>query len=126
MVSGGFSNLFAKQMLQNSHNGILFCGYCAINTVGGQLLDDNFDTVNIDGEILKKRCIVKRYYSFSSHASQKDLLNYIKQCNCQKVVLMHGSKEAKEELKRLAEIELSKINRTTKVIESYKDIQITL
>lgn len=126
MVSGGFSNLFAKQMLQDSHNGILFCGYCSPNTIGGQLLDDNFDTVNIEGSILKKRCIVKRYYSFSSHASQKDLINYIKQCNCQKVVLMHGSKEAKEELQKLSEIELSKINRTTKVISSYRDMQITL
>jgi metallo-beta-lactamase family protein len=126
MISGGFSNLFAKQMLQDSHNGIIFCGYCSPNTIGGQLLDDNFDTVNIDGEILKKRCIVKRYYSFSSHASQKDLLNYIKQCNCQQVILQHGSSEAKEELKKLSEIELSKINRTTKVISSYKDMQITL
>jgi len=126
MVSGGFSNLFAKQMLQDSHNGILFCGYCSPNTVGGQLLDDNIDVVNIDGNTLKKRCIVKRYYSFSSHASQKDILNYIKQCNCQKVILQHGSSEAKAELKRLSDIELSKINRTTKVISSYKNMQITL
>lgn len=126
MISGGFSNLFARQMLQNSHNGIIFCGYCSPNTIGGQLLDESIDKVNIDGETLIKRCIIKRYSSFSSHASQKDLLNYIKQCNCQRVVLMHGSSEAKEELKRLSENELSKINRTTKVISSYKDMQITL
>jgi len=126
MISGGFSNLFVNQMLQDSHNGILFCGYCSPNTIGGQLLDNSTDTVIVDGRTLKKRCIVKRYYSFSSHASQKDIVNYIKQCDCQKVVLQHGSSDAKEELKKLSEIELSKMNRTTKVISSYKDMQITL
>ena len=126
MISGGFSNLFVNQMLQDSHNGILFCGYCSPNTIGGQLLDDSTDTVIVDGKTLKKRCIVKRYYSFSSHASQKDIINYIKQCDCQKVILQHGSNDAKEELKKLSEIELSKMNRTTKVISSYKDMQMTL
>jgi hypothetical protein len=40
--------------------------------------------------------------------------------------LQHGSSEAKEKIKKLSEIELSKMNRTTKVISSFKDMQITL
>lgn len=126
MISGGYSNLFAKEMLQDSHNGIIFCGYCSENTIGGQLLDDDINIVDIEGSKLIKRCVIKRYYSFSSHASQKDLLNYIKQCDCQKVILQHGDNEAKEELKNKAIEELSKMNRTTKVICSKKDMQIVL
>lgn len=126
MISGGYSNVFAKQMLQNSKNGIMFCGYCSPNTIGGDLLDENKNTVEIEGEILLKNCIIKRFNSFSSHASQKDLINYIKQCDCQKVVLQHGDLEAKKELKLKSERELSKLNKTTKVIESYKDMQIIL
>lgn len=126
MISGGYSNLFAKQMLQNSHNAILFCGYCSPNTYGGKLLDETTKTVEIEGDTLVKNCIIKRFNSFSSHASQKDLINYIKQCDCQRVVLHHGEKESKEELKEKVISELSKMNRTTKVICSYKDMQIIL
>lgn len=126
MVAGGFSNVFAKQMLQNSNNGILFCGYCSPNTIGGQLLDDSINVVDIEGEKLLKRCKIKKFNSFSSHAGQKDLISYIRQCESQKIVLHHGSKEAKEELKMKAEEELSKLNRTTKVLVSYKGMEIKL
>ena len=41
-------------------------------------------------------------------------------------ILQHGDLEAKKELKLKSERELSKLNKTTKVIESYKDMQIIL
>lgn len=126
MISGGYSNIFAKQMLQNSNNAILFCGYCSPTSYGGKLLDETTKTVEIEGDTLVKNCIIKRFNSFSSHASQKDLINYIKQCDCQKVILHHGDIESKKELKEKMCIELSKMNRTTKVICSKKDMQIIL
>ena len=80
----------------------------------------------IDGSIIKKNCTIKRFNTFSSHAQQQDLVNYIKQINCDKIVLQHGDKECKEELKEKLDDELSKINKTTKVIIANEDLQIKL
>lgn len=126
MLSGGRSSLHAKQVLSNSDGAILFCGYCSPNTLGGQILDDSIDRVEIEGGTYLKRCTIKKFSSFSSHASQRDLVNYVKQCNCNTVVLMHGDEEAKRELKLKMEEELSKMNRTTKVAISYKDYTLKL
>ena len=126
MIGGGRSMLHAKQILGNSNGAILFCGYCSPNTIGGQILDETLDKVEIEGSVCLKRCTIKKFSSFSSHASQKDLINYMKQCNCQTIVLQHGDEDAKQELKLKAQEELSKINRTTKVICSYKDYILKL
>lgn len=126
MISGGNSVSYTKEILGNSNDCICFCGYCADNTIGGKILNENNKVVEIDGSIIKKNCTIKRFNTFSSHAQQQDLVNYIKQINCDKIVLQHGDKECKEELKEKLDDELSKINKTTKVIIANEDLQIKL
>lgn len=126
MISAGHSVIYAKQLLGNSHDCIAFCGYCSPNTIGGKILNESQKTVKIEDSIVLKRCTVKRFSTFSSHAQQSDLINYIKQLNCDQVILHHGDEESKRELKQLATEELSKINKTTKITCSYKDMQIVL
>lgn len=119
MISGGRSLLHVHNLLGQEKSSILFCGYCSPNCVGGQILDSTLNKVDFDGkgkDILIKKCKIKTYKTFSSHASQKDLIDYAKNCNCNKIVLMHGSLESKDELKIELDKEMSKANRTTKVI----------
>ena len=89
-------------------------------------IQETLDKVEIEGSVCLKRCTIKKFSSFSSHSSQRDLISYMKQCNCQTIVLVHGDDDAKEELKLKAQEELSKMNRTTKVICSYKDYILRL
>lgn len=129
MVSGGRSVLHAYRILGQEKSAILFCGYCSPNCIGGQILDDSLDKVyfeSINKSTVLKRCKIKRYYTFSSHATQKDLIDYVKQCNCNHVILMHGEEEAKKELKECLDRELSKMNRTTKVHISNLNYEIKL
>lgn len=126
MISAGHSLIYAKQLLGSSKDCICFCGFCSPNTVGGKILNDNQKTVKIDDSVCLKRCTIKRFNTFSSHAQQKDLISYIKQINCDLIVLHHGDKEAKEELRKVSKEELLKINKTTKVCCGYKDMQIVL
>lgn len=126
MISAGHSTLYAKQLLGSSNAAILFCGYCSPNTIGGKILNENQRTVTIDGRVVLKRCYIKKFDTFSSHASQKDLIHYIKQLNTDRIVLHHGDKASKEELKRVADIELAKINKTTKIVCSSRDMQFVL
>jgi len=126
MVSAGHSILYAKQILSCSKDIMIFCGYCSPNTIGGKILNEEQRTVTIEGEVLLKRCRIKRFNTFSSHAQEDDLINYIKSINCDKIILHHGSKECKESLKERAINELRKINKTTPIICSMKDMQIKL
>ena len=127
MISGGRSTLHAHRLLGQTNSSILFCGYCSPNCIGGQILDETLDKVEFDKkDVLIKHCNIRRFNTFSSHASQKNLINYILQCNCNKVVLMHGEDEAKEELKAKLEDILSENNRTTKVFVSELDFTIEL
>jgi len=126
MISAGHSVIYAKQLLGNSNDCIAFCGYCSPNTIGGKILNESQRTVKIEDSVVLKRCTIKRFSTFSSHAQQIDLVNYIKQLNCDQIVLHHGDTESKMELKIVANEELRKINKTTKITCSYKNMQIVL
>ena len=106
---------------------ICFCGYCSPNTIGGKILNGDKMIDFQDHKGVKIISDIKRYYTFSSHAQQEDLIDYIKQMptSC-KIVLHHGDENAKQELLIKSKEELSKINKTTKIEKSYKDMQIVL
>lgn len=126
MISAGHSTIYAKQFLGSSKSAILFCGYCSPNTIGGKILNENQKTVTIEGSVIMKKCYIKRFNTFSSHATQKDLIEYMKQGNYEKIVLHHGDAEAKEILREKATKELREINKTTTVSCSCMDYQIVL
>lgn len=116
MVNAGRSVLYAKSFLNNSNDCIIFCGYCSPESVGGKILDTSKDIINIDGSTLIKRCTIKRYYCFSSHAQAQDIIDYIKQINTDKVIIHHASKKAKEVLIEESKKQLSEISKTTMVV----------
>lgn len=121
MVDQGHAKSWASSLLGNKNDRILFIGYCGQNTLGNKIQNPNTKTVTIDGVVCVKRCKIVIYKTFSSHAQQNDLLEYIKHINVGKcIILHHGSKEAKEELKRLGEEEMRKIGKTNKIIIAEK------
>ena len=126
MISAGHSTMYAKQFLGDSKAAILFCGYCSPSTIGGKILNESQKTVTIDGSLVLKRCYIKRFTTFSSHATQKDLIDYMKQINTNHIVLHHGDEESKKALRDKAIEELRAINKTTKITCAFKDYQISL
>lgn len=64
--------------------------------------------------------------TFSSHASQGDLIKYGSNLNTNKLVLVHGSTESKAILSSLLEREISKNNKTYKVYSSTIGMSIRL
>jgi len=126
MISGGRSQIWAERLLGQTGSLIAFVGYCGSGTIGREILDGK-EVIEVNGSKVLRRCDIKRYNTFSGHAQQKTLVNYIKGMsdNCT-VVLHHGDSSAKEELKRVAEEELRKMNKTNKIIITKKNMQITL
>ena len=125
MVDNGHAKSWAESLLPNKNDAIFFIGYCGKNTLGNKIQNTDTKTVTIDGIVCPKRCKIIVYKTFSSHAQQSDLLEYIKYLNIGKyIILHHGNQEAKEDLKRLAEEETRNIGKTSKIIIADKDNNI--
>lgn len=117
MVDNGHAKSWASSLLPNKNDAIFFIGYCGKNTLGNKIQNPDTKTVTIDGMVCPKKCKIIVYNTFSSHAQQSDLLEYIKHLNIGKYILLHhGNEEAKKVLKTLAEEETRRIGKTSKII----------
>lgn len=123
----GRSQLYAKNFLTNPKDAILFVGYCPANSVGGRVQSNKQGgTVKICGLDYVKSCFVKSYRTYSSHAQNKELVDYITSVNSEQVIIHHSDKAAKEELIKDAKEALSKVCKTTKVIGSTRNMEFFL
>ena len=82
--------------------------------------------ITIDQKSYKCKCSVYNLKSLSGHAMYKQLLDYYSSINCQKIVLHHGSKTAKEYLGKTLKERLEEECKTTKVICANKSLKFSL
>ncbi len=73
----------------NSNSKVIFTGYCVEGT-NGWLLQNN-GTIMKDGSELNVDLPI-RYIDLSAHAGRSDILNFIKNANPEKILLVHGDK----------------------------------
>ena len=121
--SGGFiqgrSTAYIKHWLSDPHTTILFCGFSGADSrsKGYQIQHSKeYPIVDLDGYKVKNYAKIVSLKSFSSHISHEEMLEYYSNMNCNKIYLVHGSKERKEAFKPLLEDEISKKNKTSKVL----------
>lgn len=115
-LQAGRSQLYAKHFLGDRRNSIIFVGYCSPGSVGGNIMDDNIKYVKIGDRTYVKECEVKTYSIYSSHMQNRELVNYAKSINCEKIVLVHGSENAKKELQEDIINSLQEMGKTTNII----------
>jgi len=93
------SNGFARHILNDPRNAILFVGYCDPDSPGGKIqASGTGGTVQLDGPSgpeLEIQCEVERF-NFSGHAQRDEILDYILQVDAKRTLLVHGDPEAKE------------------------------
>lgn len=92
MMDGGPVLNYISQLRNDPRNAILLVGYQAEDTNGRRLLETR--TLKIDGEIVKVECEIQKY-DFSAHADHKQIVDFVKECNPDNVVIMHS--EVREE-----------------------------
>ena len=83
-------------------------------------------TININKKPVPNRADCISMTTFSSHANFNDLLEYGSNLNTNKLVLVHGSTEAKNCLKEHLKEKISKNDKTYKVVVSERDLTIPL
>lgn len=122
LASGGFlagrSTAYLKHWLQDSNTVILFCGFSGTEGSTGYKIQHQkeYPVIDLDGYKVKNNAKIISLKSFSSHISHEEMLKYYSDMNCNKIYLVHGSQDRKEAFKPILEEEISRKNKTTKVV----------
>jgi metallo-beta-lactamase family protein len=92
MAEGGRILHHLAHNIGNPKNLILFVGYAAEHTLARRIMDGN-EKVNIFGEEFEVKAIIRKMDYFSGHADQKELLDYLRlnqQNKLKNIFLVHG------------------------------------
>lgn len=86
MLDGGPVLGYLRMLRDNPKNAILLVGYQAEDTNGRLLMETG--SIVIDGELVKVECEVQKY-DFSAHAGHNELIEFVRGCDPDNVVIMH-------------------------------------
>lgn len=115
-----------KALIGNPNATVLFVGYSSPGSLASLLKDPKCKSVTIDQKEYKCRCACYSLKSLSGHMPFNQLIDYYSSINCNKVVLHHGSTEAKEGLKKALEKEFEKKCKTTRVVCANSSLKFNL
>lgn len=120
---------YLKKYIKDINSMIIFSGYVGDNPSYLSYRIKNYRDnkfIKINGELIPNKVDCITLSTFSSHANCDDLVKYGSSLNTNKVVLVHGSKEAKKCLSSKMAEAISKNDKTYRVIESYRGMIIRL
>jgi metallo-beta-lactamase family protein len=116
MMTNGRSVQWAKRLLPSAQNHVLFVGYSAVGSLAAKIKEGRQKTITIEQKPVANRCGITSLVSFSSHMQHDDLLEYYSNVQCEKVALVHGDYENKCAFAKELQEEISKKNKTSRVV----------
>lgn len=126
-MTNGRSLQWAKTLLPNSKNHILFVGYSSEGSLASRIKNGKAQkTISIDKKPIANRCGITSLNSFSSHIQRDDILKYYSDINCEKVCLVHGEMKSKCTFGKDLQSEIQRKNKTSKVVIINKSSEILL
>ena len=127
MLCAGRSVKWVQSILPNENDCILFVGFAGEDTLAGKIKHGSSQkTITINGKPYKNKCQLVDLHSYSSHIQRKDMINYYKSINCEKIYLCHGDTQARIELKEDLEKALADCCKSTRVVIVNKGTKISL
>ena len=124
-MQAGRARAWAKALLPNRNDHILFVGYSSEDSLAGKIKNCKHQkTISIDGKPIPNRCGITSLHSFTSHIQYGDMLKYYSDINAEKICLVHGEFKTKCEFGKALEQEISRKNKTTRVITVNKGTTI--
>lgn len=115
-----------KKCIVDPNATVLFVGFSTEGSLASLLKDNKRRSVTIDQKEYPCRCSSYSLKSMSGHAPFYQLVENYTDINCQKIVLHHGSKKAKETLKRALEKELENKCKSTRVVIANSSLKFTI
>jgi len=92
MLDGGPVLGYLNAIKDDPKSAILLVGYQAEDTNGRMLMEEGY--VKIDGEVVKISCELQKY-DFSAHADHDQIVNFIRECDPDNVIIMHSESREK-------------------------------
>lgn len=126
MLVSGRSLTWCEKLLSNSNNCILFVGFSASNSLATKIKQGRHKTIKINGKQISNKCQIVDLKSFSSHMQHEGLLKYYSEIQAEKIALVHGEINEKNEFSKELQEEISKKNKTSKVICVNKSTELLL
>ena len=120
---------YLKKYIKDKNSMVVFSGYVGDNPSYLSYRIKNFREnkgIKINKEYVPNRADCITLSTFSSHAGFNDLVKYGSSLNTNKLILVHGSTEAKKCLAEKLRPAISKNDKTYRVIESFKGMMIRL
>lgn len=115
-----------KKCVSDPNATILFVGYSTDGSLASLLKDNKCKSITIDQKIYPCRCSSYSLKSMSGHAPFNQLVENYSNINCQKLILHHGSKLAKETLKEALDKEYMRNCKTTRVIIANSSLKFSV
>lgn len=126
MLTAGRSIKWVQNILPNENDLIMFVGYAGTDTLAYKIKHEKEQkTININGKPYRNKAQILDLLSFSSHMQRKDLINYYKGINCNKIYLVHSDK-SKLEFKQDLEKAINDCLKSTKVIAVNNGTKISI
>ena len=88
MLEGGPVGRYIDRHGNDPRSAIFLTGYQVEGTAGRRLMDEGVFTID---EEPRRVAAELEYFDFSSHAGHADLINFIKRCQPERVVVMHSA-----------------------------------
>lgn len=120
---------YLKKYLKDSNSMVIFSGYTGDNPSYLSYRIKNYKgnrSIKVNGEMIPNKADCLNLTTFSSHANNNDLITYGSNLLTNKLILVHGSTEAKKCLSEKLNEAISKNNKTYRVIESFKGMIVHL
>lgn len=120
---------YLETYLKDYNSMIVFSGYVGDNPSYLSYRIKNYKdnkTININKKPILNKADTISLTTMSSHANHEELVEYGSSLKTNKLILVHGSEESKQCLKKDLEKAISKNNNTYKVVCSNKDMIIKL
>lgn len=115
-----------KALVGNPNATILFVGFSTEGSLASMLKDNKRKTITIDAKEYPCRCASYSLKSMSGHAPFYQLLEYYSSISCNKIILHHGSAEAKDVLAKALRKELEKKCKSTRVVIANSSLKFNL
>jgi metallo-beta-lactamase family protein len=126
MLTAGRSVKWTQSLLPHENDLIMFIGYAGEDTLAYKIKHEKEQkTININGKPIKNKAQIIDLQSFSSHMQRKDLINYYKGINCDKIYLVHSDKN-KIEFKQDLERAISDCLKSTRVVAVNSGTKISI
>lgn len=126
MCQSGRIRHHLKRCVPDPNTTALFVGFSTEGSLASLLKDNKRKTITIDQKEYPCRCASYSLKSLSGHAPFWQLVDIYTNINTNKIILHHGSKTAKETLKKELDRQFEKMCKSTRVVISNSSLKITL